>query len=57
MPESIIDRLAEKLALLFNGGTWATHYTAAQKALWIARATVILEGRDWRNKAIKSGEV
>jgi hypothetical protein len=44
----MIEGFAERLALMFNGGTWATHYTEAQKELWRERARTILEGRDWR---------
>lgn len=44
----IVERLAAKLAVLFNGGQWQTHYTEDQRQLWRARAREILSGSDWR---------
>jgi len=43
-----IERLAERLAITFNGGAWSTHYTERQKELWRARVRRILNGEDWR---------
>ena len=48
MATEIVERAASAMAVLFNGGSWHTHYTADQKELWRTRARLILQGLDWR---------
>ena len=38
-----IEAGARALAEAVNGGTWETHYTAAQKALWRRRVVVAMK--------------
>jgi hypothetical protein len=38
-----IDQIAILIAEGNNGGSWATHYTEGQKALWRKRAWQIVE--------------
>lgn len=46
--KEVVERLAERMAVAFNGGQWATHYTERQKDLWRARVRRILAGEDSR---------
>jgi hypothetical protein len=38
MPEDLVEKIAIRIAVASNSGTWATHYTEEQKALWRLRS-------------------
>lgn len=36
VPCQLVEKMASKMAVTFNGGAWDTHYTEAQKERWRA---------------------
>ena len=41
-PKGLIEKVAIRIAVANNGGTWAEHYTDHQKAVWRFRAAQII---------------